>query len=335
MELQLTGRAATAVEVFVDGGRGGTPKLTAFTVILCGNVGDDAAQVRFLRAIAFLLLTHRNGRLRSVLIAKNQTKVLVCVSRPLLRPILLILSQGAQHKHAVSRTVILLDDFRRPFRIGELLNGSVRRIAEQVVGAFFDDPTHEAFANKPAVGPEYDGGVGIMLTEEVDDFLIDFLEHGTSILTASIQRNVHGEVVDEDHHGHQAVVTIMTGELFVFLVAVNVGRGAVDVDPKDVRMLGGVMHEQVLEHLLHGRQRVALQRVFKVAERRTAGCGAQPHGRQKGRIIVDGVVVIQVFLADQNVGQTLDEVAELSASATTLLVGKRGGDDALDNVITT
>ena len=62
-----------------------------------------------------------------------------------------------------------------------------RRIAEQVVGAFFDDPTHEAFANKPAVGPEYDGGVGIMLTEEVDDFLIDFLEHGTSILTASIQ----------------------------------------------------------------------------------------------------------------------------------------------------
>lgn len=45
-----------------------------------------------------------------------------------------------------------------------------------------------------------------MLTEEVDDFLIDFLEHGTSILTASIQRNVHGEVVDEDHHGHQAVV---------------------------------------------------------------------------------------------------------------------------------
>ena len=77
------------------------------------------------------------------------------------------------------------------------------------------------------------------------------------------------------------------------------------------------------------------QRVFKVAERRTAGCGAQPHGRQKGRIIVDGVVVIQVFLADQNAGQTLDEVAELSASATTLLVGKRGGDDALDNVITT
>ena len=100
-------------------------------------------------------------------------------------------------------------------------------------------------------------------------------------------------------------------------------------------MLGGVMHEQVLEHLLHGRQRVALQRVFKVAERRTAGCGAQSHGRQKGRIIVDGVVVIQVFLADQNAGQTLDEVAELSASATTLLVGKRGGDDALDNVITT
>lgn len=87
--------------------------------------------------------------------------------------------------------------------------------------------------------------------------------------------------------------------------------------------------------LLHGRQRVALQRVFKVAERRSAGCGAQPHGRQKGRIIVDCVVVIQVFLADQNAGQTLDEVAELSASATTLLVGKRGGDDALDNVITT
>ena len=116
---------------------------------------------------------------------------------------------------------------------------------------------------------------------------------------------------------------------------VSDAEGAVDVDPKDVRMLGGVMHEQVLEHLLHGRQRVALQRVFKVAERRTAGCGAQPHGRQKGRIIVDGVVVIQVFLADQNAGQTLDEVAELSASATTLLVGKRGGDDALDNVITT
>lgn len=87
--------------------------------------------------------------------------------------------------------------------------------------------------------------------------------------------------------------------------------------------------------LLHGRQRVALQRVFKVGGRRTAGCGAQPHGRQKGRIIVDCVVVIQVFLADLNAGQTLDEVAELSASATTLLVGKRGGDDALDNVITT
>lgn len=52
VELQLTGRAATAVEIFVDGGRGGTPKLTAFTVILSGNVGDDAAQVRFLRAIA-------------------------------------------------------------------------------------------------------------------------------------------------------------------------------------------------------------------------------------------------------------------------------------------
>ena len=51
-----------------------------------------------------------------------------------------------------------------------------------------------------------------MLTEEVDDFLIDLLEHGTSILTASIQRNVHGEVVDEDHHGHQAAVTIMTGD---------------------------------------------------------------------------------------------------------------------------
>ena len=63
-----------------------------------------------------------------------------------------------------------------------------------------------------------------MFTKEVDDFLIDLLEHGTSILTASIQRNVHGEVVDEDHHGHQAVVTIMTGELFVFLVAVNVGK---------------------------------------------------------------------------------------------------------------
>jgi hypothetical protein len=55
-----------------------------------------------------------------------------------------------------------------------------------------------------------------------------------------------------------------------------------------------------------------------------------PEGSQKGRIIVDGIVVIQVFLADQNAGQTLDEVAELSASATTLLVGKRGGDDALD-----
>ena len=51
-----------------------------------------------------------------------------------------------------------------------------------------------------------------MFTKEVDDFLIDLLEHGTSILTASIQRNVHGEVVDEDHHGHQAVVTIMTGD---------------------------------------------------------------------------------------------------------------------------
>ena len=196
MELQLTGRAATAVEIFVDGGRGGTPKLTAFTVILSGNVGDDAAQVRFLRAIAFLLLTHRNGRLWGVLIAKNQTKVLVCVSRPLLRPILLVLSQGAQHKHAVSRTGILLDDFRRPFRIGELLNGSVRRIAEQVVGAFFDDPTHEAFANKPAVGPEYDGGVGIMLTEEVDDFLIDFLEHGTSILFITHKLNEIMAVAD-------------------------------------------------------------------------------------------------------------------------------------------
>lgn len=46
-------------------------------------------------------------------------------------------------------------------------------------------------------------------------------------------------------------------------------------------------------------------------------------------------MVIQVFLADQNAGKTLDEVAELSALAPALLVGKRGGDDALDNVITT
>jgi len=35
-------------------------------------------------------------------------------------------------------------------------------------------------------------------------------------------------------------------------------------------------------------------------------------------------VVIQVFLADQNAGKTLDEVAELSALAPALFVGSVG-----------
>lgn len=61
----------------------------------------------------------------------------------------------------------------------------------------------------------------------------------------------------------------------------------------------------------------------------------QAYGRQKGGIIVDGIVVIQVFLADQNAGKTLDEVAELSAPAPALVVGMCGGDGVFENVITT
>ena len=139
-------------------------------------------------------------------------------------------------------------------------------------------------ASEPAVDTKYDGRAGIMLAEEVDGFLADFLKHGAFVLTASVQRNVHGEVVDENHRGHQAVVAIMTGEFFVFVVPVNVDRGAVDVDPEDVWILWSVMHEQVSLRLLHGRQRAALQRVFEVAERRVAGCGAHSSLRQaKGR----------------------------------------------------
>lgn len=51
-------------------------------------------------------------------------------------------------------------------------------------------------ASEPAVGTKYDGRAGIMLAEEVDGFLADFLKHGASVLTALVQRNVHGEVVD-------------------------------------------------------------------------------------------------------------------------------------------
>ena len=46
-------------------------------------------------------------------------------------------------------------------------------------------------------------------------------------------------------------------------------------------------------------------------------------------------MVIQVFLADQNAGKTLDEVAELSAPAPALVVGMCGGDGVFENVITT
>ena len=48
-----------------------------------------------------------------------------------------------------------------------------------------------------------------MFSQEVYDANEDCLEHGAAILTATIQSDVHGEVVYDNHQRHQAVITVM------------------------------------------------------------------------------------------------------------------------------
>ena len=173
-----------------------------------------------------------------------------------------------------------------------------------------------------------------MLFQKADDLKINLFEHFPAVGAAAVKLNPNRIVIDKDNQCHETVVAVVTGVFLVFLIAVDINRRTVYVDPEEVGFPAVKTCQKYLsKNLLHCLNGWFSNHVFKPAQTGRSGSCRQSHRDHESRISTNRIVIDEVLLADKQTAETLQELIELGPPASTFTRGKRRGDQSLKYVV--